>query len=49
MKTAAAGALVILPGLEDTITPAMFPIVLAAITFVDHMLRNMTTTSIDQR
>ena len=44
-----SAGLLVLPGLQGSITPEAFPWILAGITAANHVLRNMTTTSITDK
>jgi len=46
---AVSAALLVLPGLQGSITPEMFPWILAGITAINHILRSVTTTSITDK
>ena len=43
---AVSAALLVLPGLQGSITPEAFPWILAGITATNHILRSVTTSSI---
>lgn len=47
--TVTGAAMIYLPGLEGVISPEIFPWVLAGFGIGNHVLRNITTTPIDQK
>ncbi len=43
------GLLMFLPGLEGSIPPSLYPWILFGVATVNHILRNVTTTAIDDK